>query len=140
MENRWCSACGGRFSPDARCSKQSYCAKSECQRERKRLWQKLKRQSDPDYLENQARAQRAWCERNTDYWRAYRASHPEYTLNNRQRQRDRRNSDVAKMDSIAEVRKFNSGLYRICAVDSKGVAKMDSVLVRLSVVERDSIN
>ena len=31
-----------------------------CQKERRRQWQKNKLQTDPDYRDNQARAQKAW--------------------------------------------------------------------------------
>jgi hypothetical protein len=44
---------------------------------------------DPDYRDNQARAQRAWSERHREYWREYRGSHPEYRERNRQQQRVR---------------------------------------------------
>lgn len=50
---------------------QSYCADEACQRERKKLWQRDRRTSDPDYRDNQARAQDAWLARNPDYWRRY---------------------------------------------------------------------
>jgi hypothetical protein len=73
MNNRWCSACGKEFRPCPKAPKQSYCSEPGCQRERRRLWQQAKRRSDPDYLDNQARAQQAWCQRNPDYWRAYQA-------------------------------------------------------------------
>jgi hypothetical protein len=30
-------------------------------------------QSDPDYRDNQSRSQRAWLDRDPDYWRSYRS-------------------------------------------------------------------
>ncbi|HQZ03714.1 MAG TPA: hypothetical protein PKW99_13785 [Thauera sp.] len=30
-------------------------------------------QTDPDYRDNQSRSQRAWLDRNPDYWRTYRS-------------------------------------------------------------------
>jgi len=39
-----------------------------------------KRQNDPDYHDNQSRAQRAWQKRNPDYWREYRREHPQYRI------------------------------------------------------------
>jgi hypothetical protein len=58
MERRWCTACGSPFMPRAHTPHQSYCSLDACQRERKRLWQQIKRKSDPDYLDNQIVAQR----------------------------------------------------------------------------------
>jgi len=52
---------------------------------RKNLWQQAARR-DPDYKENQARAQAKWCANHPDYWRSYRENHPEYVKNNRDKQ------------------------------------------------------
>lgn len=134
MENRWCTACGCQFSPNARSPKQSYCTKPECQRERRRLWQQLKRRTDPDYLENQARAQHAWCQRNPAYWRTYRARHPDYAEKNRQKQRQRQASQLAKMDSVNPAASLVTGLYQLCVLDALGVAKMDPLTVRITVL------
>lgn len=73
MEERWCSACGELFQPRPQCPSQSFCSRVACQKERKLLWQRIKRKSDPDYLANQAKASSAWARRNAQYWRHYRA-------------------------------------------------------------------
>lgn len=39
-------------------------------RERRRQWQRLKLRIDPDYQDNQTRAQQAWTRRNPDYWQS----------------------------------------------------------------------
>ncbi|HRE72339.1 MAG TPA: hypothetical protein PLC14_17695 [Accumulibacter sp.] len=88
---------------------QCFCSADACQRERRRRWQAAKRQSDPDYRENQKRAQKGWAERHPDYWRAYREQHPEYVARNRARQRER-------------------------ALDPAGVAKMDAWMVEITVI------
>jgi len=62
-----------------------YCADRNCQQARKNLWQRDARR-DPDYKENQARAQQKWCADHPDYWRDYRAHHAGYTEVNRQKQ------------------------------------------------------
>ena|GEM_PF-5663431 len=48
---RKCKACGGHFSPRPQNPDQQFCSKPECQRERKRRWQKHKRATDADYRE-----------------------------------------------------------------------------------------
>ena len=105
MEMRRCAACGEAFRPRSQVPDQTYCSALTCQRVRRRRWQQAKRQSDADYRENQARAQRAWVQRHRDYWRAYRRTHPQYCESNRlavrQRRRKRRRcaAQFAKMDA-----------------------------------------
>ena len=68
---------------------------------------------DGDYRANQAQAQQAWAGRHGDYWREYRAKHPDYTDRNRleQRRRDRRRrvARLAKMDASTPI---SSGSFR----------------------------
>ncbi|MGC4395653.1 hypothetical protein [Hydrogenophaga crocea] len=80
MKERWCSACGELFQVRPQSPSQAFCAKQDCQRERKLLWQRTKRKSDPDYAANQAKASAAWAKRNPDYWRSYRARRVEGNL------------------------------------------------------------
>jgi len=68
---------------------QRYCSTSDCQRARKRLWQKQKLDSDNDYRENQQQADLRWRARRRDYWKDYRAKHPEYTKRNREQTKQR---------------------------------------------------
>ena len=109
MEFRQCEACHQPFRARPQNPDQCFCSAAACQRERRRRWQAAKRQSDPDYRENQKRAQKGWAERHPDYWRAYREQHPEYVARNRARQRER-------------------------ALDPAGVAKMDAWMVEITVI------
>ncbi|NMQ29939.1 hypothetical protein E4Q23_20565 [Candidatus Accumulibacter phosphatis] len=77
MEFRQGEACRQLFRRRPQNPDQCFCSAAACQCERRRRWQAAKRQSDPDYRENQKRAQKAWAERHPDYWRAYREQHPE---------------------------------------------------------------
>jgi hypothetical protein len=67
MQSRQCTGCGQAFQPRPQVPEQCYCAEEACQRERRRRWQQTKRQSDPDYRDNQTRAQRSWRERHAQY-------------------------------------------------------------------------
>ena len=89
MGRKRCAACGDGFTQRRNVPSQQYCSKSECQRERRRRWQREKLRQDPDYRANQAAAQGRWRERHPDYWRKYRQAHPEYTARNRAQQRER---------------------------------------------------
>ena len=141
MGTKRCAACDDGFSPGRNVPDQQFCSKPECQRERRRRWQREKLKQDPDYRANQAAAQQCWRERNPDYWRQYRQTHPEYTTRNRikQRERNRRRGlaatgpsppAVAKMDAYPDKRSVASGTYRLIPVTGPGIAKMDAYLVK----------
>ena len=98
---RHCSCCGKPFEPHPQVPGQSFCSAPDCQRARKRQWQRAKLLSDSDYRINQRAAQQAWSQRNPDYWRA-----------NREQQRTRdhaRKTCLGKMDLCG----LPNGLYRI---------------------------
>lgn len=142
MENKQCVACGEIFCPRPQTPQQSYCPAPACQRERRRRWQQNKRQTDPDYQDNQARAQQAWCKRHPDYWREYRDAHPEYTERNRVQQRkrngQRRGIQVAKMDASMPLPRLPSGIYRIAEIAAPGIAKKDAWMVEITVISWES--
>ncbi len=145
MGTKRCAACGERFSPRRNVPDQRYCAKRACQRERHRRWQREKLKQDPDYRANQAAAQKRWRERNPDYWRNYRRTHPEYTADNRKKQHERnRRRDlaatgpsapaIAKMDAYPGKSLVASGTYRLIPVTGPEIAKMDAYLVKMQVL------
>jgi hypothetical protein len=147
MQKRPCRACRKKFEPKAQTPEQCYCDDERCQRERRRLWQKNKRRSDPDYLENQRRVQRDWTERNSDYWTRHRAQHPECAERNRLKQRERdakrrkaksAPAVLAKMDASTSFLPVPSGTYRLIPVQSSQMvlAKMDAWTVEITVLPR----
>jgi hypothetical protein len=89
MESNPCAACGQPFRPRPQAPAQRFCSSAACQRERRRQWQRTRRREDPEYRDNQAQAQRAWVERNPDYWRKYRQNNPMYERENRAKQQVR---------------------------------------------------
>jgi len=58
---------------------------------------------DPDYRDNQKRAQKQWRDSHPDYWRDYRAANPEYAQQNRERQRDRNALRRLPTEAIAKM-------------------------------------
>lgn len=134
-----CLACGDAFPIRPQSPDQSYCSAPECQKQRRKLWQQEKRQTDADYRQNQARAQRNWLDGQPDYWQRYRENHPEYTERNRENQRARsaarRAVSVAKMDASTPSSALMSGIYRLSALQPSGVAKMNSWIVEITVVK-----
>ena len=133
-----CLACGDPFPLRTHSRDQSYCSAPECQRQRRKLWQREKRQTDDDYRQNQARAQRKWLDSQPDYWQRYRAEHPDYTQRNREQQRARsatqRVGMIAKMDASKPAPVLASGTYRLSAIAPNGVAKMDAWIVEITVL------
>lgn len=138
MEKR-CLCCKRPVIAHPAVAHQRYCSDPECQKARKRNWQKEKLARDPDYRANQADAQRQWRSRNRGYWREYRSKHPAYTEANRicQRERNRRRragSEIAKMDEQMAKTVIRSGRYRLVPLDGGGIAKMDELIVEIGVI------
>lgn len=137
MENRQCVACGKSFQPRPQVLDQTYCSAPDCQRERRKQWHRRKLQTDPDYQDNQLRAQQAWTQRNSDYWREYRESHPEYAERNRTQQQERNKKDtahpIAKMDVSNPPIPLPSGIYHLSLATETDIAKMDVWTVEITV-------
>ena len=148
MQKRRCRACRRMFVPKAQAPGQCFCEDERCQKERRRRWQKSKRQRDADYRDNERRAQRAWAERHPEYWQDYRREHPEYAERNRQQQRnrDRRRRGVdaapsvlANVDASPPVLLLPSGTYDLKPVPPDGstvLANEDVWRVQIAVVPR----
>ena len=106
-----CAYCDQPFQPRPQVPDQAFCSSTDCQRARRRQWQRDKLRSDPDYRSNQQDAQRAWAQRNQDYWRSRRkintgSGQPDPK---QLEQPEARRPPVVKMD----VSTFPSGVYRI---------------------------
>lgn len=135
---RHCVCCGEPFEPRPQVPDQAYCSAPDCQRARKRQWQRVKLQSDPDYRINQRAAQQAWTQRNSDYWRNYRDARPDCEQRNREQQRSRdarerdqaREADLAKMDVCS----LPTGLYRITGHPAFPRQNGDSWIVEITPV------
>ncbi len=121
--------CNRLFAPRPNIKNQQYCSDKACQAARKREWQRRKMAEDPAYRENQESARQGRREQNPDYFRQYRASHPEYTKRNREQQKERdnkRKEASCKLDASADDTPFKSGIYRIIKLDS-GSCKLDAL-------------
>lgn len=136
--SKQCAACGRIFRPCPQVPNQSYCSAPECQRERRRRWQREKLRTDPDYRDNQSRSNKDWSTENPDYWRKYRDENPDYVDSNRKQQQrrnqKRQETPVAKMDVSAPAFLLPSGRYRLTPVSDDGIAKMDAWIVEINVL------
>lgn len=140
---RRCESCGQGFRPCPQTPGQRYCGQPACQRARRRRRQREKQRSDPDYRDNQRRAQHAWAARHGGYWREWRQRNPEYCERNRtaQQERDRRRratGTLAKMAPSPPNLSVPSGTYRLVPADEPAadgmLAKMDTWTVKIAVI------
>ena len=125
MKTIRCRCCRKIVPANPHLKNQQFCSDPDCQRERKRLWQKEKLRSDPDYRANQADSQKHWRETHTGYWRQWRQSHEGYVQGNREKTRLRR---FAKMDTVKPEKPIIPGSYYLisCSSGTAAFAKMDA--------------
>jgi hypothetical protein len=144
---RICQSCQSPFRPNPKVPNQEYCSNDACQKERRRRWQRQKRQNDVDYRKNQYEAQKTWCQKNPHYWRRYRKEHPGYAERNRRLQKIRYAKSkiasqqmeceiprIAKMDVLNQKYNINTGHYMLYPVHLGKIAKMDALLVKIVVI------
>ena len=136
------------FLPHAKVPNQQYCSNPDCQKARRRDWQRRKRASiDDDYKDNQERAQETWVKNNPNYWKNYREKNPEYAERNRSLQKIRnlryrhrlkfengKLDKIAKMDAYGQQKQILTGYYTLYPILIDPIAKMDGVLVKIDVI------
>ena len=86
---------------------------------RRKSWRQKKIAADPDYRLNQSRAQRAWLDRNPDYWRKYRK--------NREIK-----GDTKSFGGQIGAKQPLSGFYQMRFISKKEVAKSDAWIVEIT--------
>ena len=135
MKSKQCVNCGKTFKPAPQATKQTYCNSMACQKERRKKWQTNKLKTDPDYKENQARAQKAWATRNHDYWRKYRESERDHEIQPAkvaQIPTKRELSNKVKMDAQSSGIPFADGLFTLKVIAPVPNVKMDSWIVEIT--------
>ena len=146
MEKRRCSACHKHFHPRPQSPGQEFCSAAECQRERKRRWQKVRRAADSDYRDNDVQANRQWRSRHPGYWRAYRRKHPQVVIRNREKQRERDRArrlkppqppptpHLANEDASSLPFSVETGTYRMIPVTENLLANENACLVKIALL------
>jgi len=137
-----CIHCRKSFNPNPRIKNQKYCNEKECQKARKAKWQREKMAKDLDYKSNQKACQQQWQRGQPDYYRDYRAKHPEYVERNKllqitrnaKRRKDGLVRLIAKMDALNSICSMRKWLFKLVPQDSM-IAKMDSLIVKLVAVQ-----
>jgi hypothetical protein len=140
MTKKRCRHCHRLFIVSPRNPDQKFCSSNDCQKARKRKWQRKKMRDDPAYRLNQRDAQERWCQKNPAYWKTYRDEHPEYTRQNREKQRSRNHllrtmaaisRQIAKMDAFSAKEHDISGYYGLISVQDLTFATMDAKVVKI---------
>jgi hypothetical protein len=135
----FCRHCGQRFLKK-RNNRQIYCTEKACQHHRKIIWRQEKMKNDADYRANQQAANKRWQLKHGDYWRQYRAKHPEYVERNRKAQRVRDGtahlnaSHLAKSDALAEKNLVVPGTYWLTPTTEDNLAKSDALRVKILIL------
>lgn len=86
MNGRRCRYCQQVFQPTRCHPQQVVCSQPQCQRQRRRDYQRQKIASDPVYRQVAVDSSRKWRAAHPGYWKRYRQHHPEQVKRNRQRQ------------------------------------------------------
>jgi len=131
--------CGDFFRPCQQVPGQRYCSKKTCQQARKNEWNRKKYATDPDYREYKQVSGDRRKKNNPDYWKDYRASHPDYTQKNRDHQSHRNKkrskhppeSVIATPDESIPVSSILTGRYRMIPMGSAMIATPDEYIVEI---------
>jgi len=86
---RCCPFCHKFFVPSRSHPKQMVCCQPVCQRQRRAQYSKHKLEKDPEYRQVCRDSARKWRTCHPDYWRPYRANHPDSVERNRALQKCR---------------------------------------------------
>ena len=121
MLQRTCAHCSKLFPVRPQVPHQTFCSAEECQRFRRTQWLKQRLRDDPDYRDNRARSQRAWLDRNPDYWKRYREA------------RSLKETEPgAPLKADEAMHELMRGLYLLRIVGLPKAAKTDAWIVELS--------
>ena len=105
IAKRRCRYCRGWFEPDARAARfQKTCGRDECRREQRRRKLKYWRALHPARAKHYQPKVRAWAKAYPNYWRRYRAGHPEYVArDNLRRTRARRRDKLSANETAIPI-------------------------------------
>jgi hypothetical protein len=124
---------------------QQYCGDARCQRARKAEWQRHKKATDADYRARQQQCVRHWQQHKPlhQYMSQYRQDHPDYVVQNRDKQKlrnqkrrlEQQQQKIVKMDAfVKQLEKSTTYIMTPYQLDaSKKIVKMDALLVKLKV-------
>jgi molecular chaperone GrpE (heat shock protein) len=126
---------------------QKYCSAKECQRARKREWDKERYNSDETYNYRRLSSQKIWRKKRPshEYQKNYRKMHPEYVNRNRELQRNRNKKRKKSKQKDIEGMIVNTdalfthplidGTYALMQVTKGGkIVNTDTLMVRMQIL------
>lgn len=145
MRTLICRHCGREIRRNKRLKhlQQHYCREKACQSARKRLFDRNKYQTDVSYRAKKLEASRNRLKGRVDpsarseYQRAYRASHPDYVHDNRQKQRLRNAQRTGKLlherqivnpDTLMPQSPDNEHVYAMIPVEYEKIVNPDTLM------------
>jgi hypothetical protein len=130
MAKKRCTICGKLYIPNPHTAKiQKACGDPACRKARKRAADKAWLAKNPGWTDCRRVKTQNWSRDYPQYWRRYRAAHPEYRRREQQRMVKRRVLCVAKQDAL---RQNPVGYLReISRISPKTVAKQDALAQKL---------
>jgi hypothetical protein len=115
MPSRSCRYCHQIFQPSIYRPQQSVCSRADCQRQRRHDYHRNRIRNDAAYAEDVRASQKKWRAAHPEYWKQYRDRHPESVAKNRkqQHQRDqkRRVVNLAKMNLAFDLKREASEVW-----------------------------
>ena len=144
-----CHNCGRRVNANKRLKHlvQRYCGSKECQRFRKLNFARNKYRSDPGYRSQKlkkardrkkSKVRQGHPQYYSEYQRSYRASHPQYVIKNREKQRERyaRKPDktsvktkIVNPDALMLRPADNEQVYAMFAMGHKKIVNPDTLML-----------
>lgn len=141
MTTKHCAACGKQFKPHPQARGQIYCSAKECQRERRRREQKLRRQTKP-VPTNNSRNNKDRAARNAKYMGNYRDRNPAYAEANRKLQpaRNQKRRAAVIVNEAVSIPPFPlpSGRYRLTPMLADGIVSETAWIVEITFISSSS--
>ena len=134
--------CGVFFTPCAQVPDQAFCSRKVCQQARRNEWKQKKLVANPAYRKERKADHECWIKNNPNYWKEYRACHPDYAQKNREQQKyrdqKRRKTSpellLAKADESSPVPPVITGRYKLIPVHSNVLAKTNECIVEIAAI------
>lgn len=140
-----CCHCQNKFAKNPRLkTRQRYCNSKSCQQARKNQWEREKLNIDATYKAKRQAAKRKWYSNypGDQYQSAYRKTHDNYRVANREKQRKRNQrrsliplgQKIVKTDALKPQKADTQGLYLLSPYGKKDVGKIvktDAFIVQI---------
>jgi hypothetical protein len=145
-----CCHCGRRCGKNVHLKvHQRYCGSKRCQQSRKNQWERERLKGDSTYRLKRRSSKKAWYSKypGDRYQSSYRASHPDYVSDNREKQRLRSSKEakmtmedqIVKTDVIISESFVSKGFYVIIPYDKTclgKIVKTDALIIELRSIDQ----